>query len=281
MIISKVVIWFFMYSAAGWIYEVVYSTITTRHWDNRGFLYAPICPIYGFGAVSCVLLLQRFNIWQIFILGVLGSAILEYVTAWALERLFHALWWDYSKVPLNINGYICLPASLGFGAAAVLIIKVLHPYVLMATGVLTSGMQEFLALMLVAVFASDMTLTVSSLTSIEKKLAEFEASIDAFMEEKYDRIGYSIGEKLAGVRSKVTLSIEEERFMINNLKKLKLHFSTNELMSIGRIKKYTNDKYNIFRKRIEEINISDKKHKSKAEYHKISTNADNTTTESK
>ena len=36
----------------GWIYESIYCTIRAKKWENRGFLYGPLCPIYGAGGVA-------------------------------------------------------------------------------------------------------------------------------------------------------------------------------------------------------------------------------------
>ena len=94
-----------------------------KKWENRGFLYGPLCPIYGAGGVAITAIADfisahtdaTFTWWQIFLVAFLGSIVLEYGTSWALEKLFHAYWWDYSSMPLNINGRVCFPYSVGFG----------------------------------------------------------------------------------------------------------------------------------------------------------------------
>ena len=59
--------------------------------------------------------------YRIFLICFFGSIVLDYTTSWALEKLFHAYWWDYSDVICNINGRVCLPASIGFGLAGILV----------------------------------------------------------------------------------------------------------------------------------------------------------------
>ena len=110
---------FFIYSFMGWIYESIFCTIKEKKWCNRGFLYGPIIPIYGFGAVIISIFVNvsvdnhvTTPWWKVFLVSMVGSAILEYVTSWALEKIFHARWWDYSNMPLNILGQICLPYML-------------------------------------------------------------------------------------------------------------------------------------------------------------------------
>ena len=97
MIVCRYVCLFFIYSFLGWVYESIYCTIKTRRWQNRGFLYGPIIPIYGFGAVIISIFVNvaadnrvTTPVWKVFIVSMLGSAILEFVTSWGLERIFHA-----------------------------------------------------------------------------------------------------------------------------------------------------------------------------------------------
>ena len=109
-------VWFIIYSFFGWVYESLWASFNERQWVNRGFLSGPVIPIYGFGAVSFVLLLSDINNpAYIFILGMLIASILEYFTSWAMEKLFHARWWDYNHYPFNLNGRICLYGALLFG----------------------------------------------------------------------------------------------------------------------------------------------------------------------
>lgn len=106
-----------------------------KKWENRGFLYGPLCPIYGAGGVAITAIADfisahtdaTFTWWQIFLVAFLGSIVLEYGTSWALEKLFHAYWWDYSSMPLNINGRVCFPYSVGFGVAGLIVVYFIAP----------------------------------------------------------------------------------------------------------------------------------------------------------
>ena len=101
MLISWYVCLFILYSFLGWIYETLFCIITSRRWSNRGFLYGPICPIYGAGVVLLTLLVRFahhrgmiLSAVSIFMVSVIGSALLEYATSYVLEEVFHATWWD-------------------------------------------------------------------------------------------------------------------------------------------------------------------------------------------
>jgi uncharacterized membrane protein len=126
-------VWFTAASLAGWLFESLYAIVRTGHWERRGFLYGPCCPIYGVGLVAAILLFDRPEVvsgdlppWAVFVLSMCGSAVLEYTVSVAFENLFGAVWWDYSDMPLNLNGRICLPASLLFGLAGVVVAGTPH-----------------------------------------------------------------------------------------------------------------------------------------------------------
>lgn len=106
-------LWFLLYAFIGWVYESVLVSVSERRWVNRGFLNGPLCPIYGCGAVLAIVLLHDFtNPIEIFLISSFGASILEYITSWGMEKLFHARWWDYSHYRFNIQGRICLLAAI-------------------------------------------------------------------------------------------------------------------------------------------------------------------------
>lgn len=121
--------------------------------------------------------------WQVFLVAFFGSIVLEYVTSWGLEKLFHAYWWDYSDVPLNINGRVCFPASVGFGVAGLLVIYVIAPVTRDATIWITPILMELFSLIFMALLAADATLTVSALTGFERNVAAMEEALNQHMEQ--------------------------------------------------------------------------------------------------
>ena len=150
----------------GWIYESIYCTIRAKKWENRGFLYGPLCPIYGAGGVAITAIADfisahtdaTFTWWQIFLVAFLGSIVLEYGTSWALEKLFHAYWWDYSSMPLNINGRVCFPYSVGFGVAGLIVVYFIAPFTKFITGWMSPIWYEFFSLLLMGFLAVDLSL---------------------------------------------------------------------------------------------------------------------------
>lgn len=190
MFVSQVFVWFIIYSVVGWIWESTYCTIVERRWQNRGFLYGPVCPIYGTAIVGIMLVWgaalahgTTLPWWQVFLIMALGSAVLEYVTHWTLEKLFHAYWWDYSNMPLNINGRVCLPATLFFGLGGLLVVYVLYEPTVRMVASINPLVAEAVSLVLMAAIAADTAITASSLASVARTASSINRSINAHMDQ--------------------------------------------------------------------------------------------------
>ena len=116
-------LWFVLYSFIGWMYESILCSVAGKKLVNRGFLNGPVCPVYGTGAVAVVFVLSplKDEPLALFLTSALLTTSLEYLTSWAMEKLFHARWWDYSKRFLNIHGRVCLRGFVAFGAMSALV----------------------------------------------------------------------------------------------------------------------------------------------------------------
>lgn len=123
---------FFIYAFVGWIIEVIYTKITTKAWVNRGFLIGPLCPIYGFGCIFIITILESYhNDWFVLCIGSMFiCSVLEYFTSYVMEKIFHARWWDYSNRKYNLNGRICLETMLPFAVGGTLIVGIINPFIL-------------------------------------------------------------------------------------------------------------------------------------------------------
>lgn len=196
IILNKYIIAFFLFSFLGWVWESVYCTIRDHKWANRGFLYGPICPIYGSGSILGYFIydlirtgrLPEIKWWMVFVLGFIVSMILEYPTSLILEKLFKARWWDYSNVPLNINGRTSVPTSFAFGAASILVMKILIPLADKGLSSLSETASDVLALILVSIISADITLTVSSLTDFQKYVASIDEGFQNHMTDFVNRV---------------------------------------------------------------------------------------------
>ena len=224
MIVSKYFVWFIIYSLMGWIYESTYCTIRKHHWENRGFLHGPIVPIYGVGALLASILfselpisgLQEASNLKIFLICFFGSIVLEYTTSWGLEKLFHAYWWDYSDVFCNINGRVCLPASIGFGCAGILVVRIIYPFVNGMTHNTNPYLMEGLSLAFMFVFGMDMALTVSALTNFAKNFNRIEAEINEQFANAYEKLDTSVSDAIESAIEK-SEQIQESAFVRKEL----------------------------------------------------------------
>ncbi len=200
------------YSFIGWIYECIYCTVKEGHWRNRGFLFGPICPIYGTGSVACELVFgylpvfrgipyNEIPIWKIFVICALGSMVLEYSTSYFLEKRFHAVWWEYYDMPLNINGRVCVPATLGFGVAGILVTRFVMPFSEKVLGMIHPLAAEIIALVLMAYLAADLVLTVSSLVHLLDMVEGAMAEFDGRMEDVYKTAAATPGKAKEAITS--------------------------------------------------------------------------------
>ena len=98
---------------------------------KRGFLYGPICPIYGFGAVILIFINDLISkksdsiIIKAIAMTIIFT-IFEYVVSFVFEMIFGIRWWDYTNEFLNLNGRICLMFSLLWGIGTIIFIKIFY-----------------------------------------------------------------------------------------------------------------------------------------------------------
>jgi uncharacterized membrane protein len=168
-----------LYSIAGWVMETLLYLIRDKKVVKRGFLFGPVCPIYGCGALLCTLLIygRIHNIFLVFLAGTLLCGLLEYITHFLMEKLFHAMWWDYSNRRFNINGRVYLNGLLIFGAGATLIVKVLQPLVFRLIGVMPDSVLYWICFILYSILIVDVGTTVADLKGTVTLLRNMQATI--------------------------------------------------------------------------------------------------------
>ncbi len=188
---------FFIYAFLGWCCEVAFHTLTCGDFANRGFLFGPICPIYGFGAIAVVLVTEPFthNLPLLFAVSIILTSALELVTGFVLDKIFHNKWWDYSNYPFNIGGYICPLFSLLWGFACVFIIKLVHPFLLFAVSLVPHVLGIVLLSVFSALFLADLTVTVMGILKFNKRLRAL-AAIAQELHDVSDKLGVKINDEV-------------------------------------------------------------------------------------
>ena len=178
--------WFFyytIYAFLGYICEVVYVAIITKKITNRGYLFGPMVPIYGYGAILVIGLLWSFrnNPFLIILLGGLLTSGLEYLTSFFMELIFHMRWWDYSDKFMNLNGRICLRNSLLFIGLVVLVIYGLHPVIINLVSYVMNIKALYLSLFIIILVLQIIDTIISTIKHV--KLSR----IIIKLEELYDK----------------------------------------------------------------------------------------------
>lgn len=174
MAVIDLFLYFILYSFLGWCCETVYCSVIQRRWVNRGFLNGPLCPVYGFGALLVLFLLRdvRHSFTALFLSGMVVTSVLEYLTSYILEKLFHMHWWDYSHMRFNLNGRVCLLNSCEFGLLSVFVVMFLHPAATGLVGKVPAAVRAAAAALLLAAVLSDTFVTVRGLLIMKGKLDE-------------------------------------------------------------------------------------------------------------
>lgn len=152
------VLLFFLFCLVGWIWEEVLHWVQTHTIVNRGTMYGPWLPIYGFGGVLCIFFLDRYkkHFAKTFALIMLMTGVLEFLTSWALEFFFQASYWEYHNMFANLNGRICLAGLVAFGLGGSFAIYIAGPYFQKKFAGMQRRTRVILCAVLCALFAADL-----------------------------------------------------------------------------------------------------------------------------
>lgn len=240
-------------------------TLWHGKWENRGFLFGPVIPIYGFCALMGTLLfdygIKEYTPTMVFLISVISSAVVEYSVHYLLEKLFNAYWWDYSKAPFNINGRVCLPASLGFGIAGLLIIYKINPLVWHFLNQIKDNALQLFSVILTVIFTADVTTTISVISDFEDRVSLADNFINEHMEQLLSNVikqDKTIADRFYGAMDK----IEDTRQKIVNERAEKIVSSMNGVYhsAISRIKGFRhkgserlNNTLNIFKEKADKF----------------------------
>lgn len=268
MTVYYFILYFFVYGVLGWCTEVAFAAWKEHRFVNRGFLNGPICPIYGVGVGIVVQFLSPYkdNLLLLYIASVVLVTALEWLTGFILEKIFHNKWWDYSNMPLNLNGYVCLLFSLIWGVACVAIVDFIHPLIHTAL----TYIPFILGIILIVVFGvamfADLYVTASGILKLNKKLAKMQEIADELHEiseklgeniykstsvaiekqeeltsalsEKQEELSASLAEKQAEVKKNVSEAMENVSEAVESVSEAVGNVSQELKEHIAELKKY-------------------------------------------
>ena len=152
--IQTLTLYFFVFSFLGWVLETFYSIYELGHFTKRGFLYGPICPIYGYGALILIIFLSKYkgkNL-KLFIYSAIIFSFFEYTVSYAMDALFATKWWDYSNEFFNLNGRISIFYSFVWGICSILFINNIYPFLKKKINIVLSKIPYLLQFILLNLF---------------------------------------------------------------------------------------------------------------------------------
>lgn len=208
--------YFVIYSVLGWCCEVAFAAMVDGKFVNRGFLSGPYCPIYGFGVCFVLFCLNpiKHNFVLLFIGSVVLTSVLEYITGFVLEKLFHERWWDYSTEKFNLRGYVCIKFSIMWGLACLIIVDIVHPAFERIVSLVPLKLGVIVLVLIIAVYIADFISTIIGVNRMGKYLTLLRDT-----SERLNKLSVSMGENI----SDSTLAIKKN--------------ADNLLRDIGEIKK--------------------------------------------
>lgn len=216
--ISYIFMLFLAYSFIGWLWETSYCSIRQGRFINRGFLRGPLCPVYGVGGMLIMYLLQPWaHTWiPLFFASMVIVSVVEYVTSWILEVLFHTRWWDYSNEKFNLHGRIFLGGAICFGVMGTLCAHFVHPWLESKIFSIPLQTARLVAWILFAILLVDLITTLHGLvnfTLYQTRLKEFTEFIEGGFDQEW------IKEKEAALK-------QQEEKMLRHIKKFPSMTST-------------------------------------------------------
>ena len=160
-------IWLFLiYSFLGWMLETILAATEQRRFVNRGLINGPLCTIYGVPIVILTIFGQELPLFWLFLGAMIVATVTEWISGHMIERFYHERWWDYSNIKWNLDGYICLPASLVWGVLGTISMRWGNGLLIRLYGFLPEGIGHLLVWILAGMLVLDVTATIFALSGI-------------------------------------------------------------------------------------------------------------------
>ncbi len=158
-------IYFLIFSFVGWLLETCFSFYSLGHFTKRGFLFGPLCPIYGWGALMLIIFFSTYkkHNLKLFVYAAILFTVFEYVVSYGMEALFSLKWWDYTSEFMNLNGRVSIFYSFAWGIIAILFVNFIYPFFKKKINIVLSKIpyriQVISVYVLFAVFVTDTVLS--------------------------------------------------------------------------------------------------------------------------
>lgn len=169
------ILYFFIYACLGWVFESLFCSIKAKppHFINRGFLFGPLCPIYGVGAVLVTFFIEPLHLnWFLEILFImLVCSVVEYIASYVMEKKYHVRWWSYDNwYNPSINGRVSIGTSTGFGVGGYIIIHYIHPSIAGFVAGLPFGAKMAISVVATIIYLIDNYMSNAAASSVKHAL---------------------------------------------------------------------------------------------------------------
>ncbi len=189
---DKLVWVFLVTSFLGALIEMVFCRVTSGQWMSRsGVLYGSFSFVWGLGAVVLTITLQRVADKpdrRIFLAGFVIGGAYEYLCSVFTELVFGTVFWDYSKMPLNIGGRTNVLYCIFWGLLAVAWIKVLYPPMSKGIEKIPALLGKVITWVIIFFLACDGLLTAAAMLRYTDRQNNPEPKnvAEAFLDDAYD-----------------------------------------------------------------------------------------------
>ena len=163
-------LYFIIYSFLGWVLETCYCSACEHRLVPRGFLYGPICPIYGVGVLLMILFFTplKRDLVLFYAVAVAAMSCWEYFVSWLLETTTHVKYWDYSNFRFNLKGRVCLWVALVWGVLSYIVIFYIHPPIEARFDLIPPVLKYALCGVLLAILLTDAAFTIQRLALVSR-----------------------------------------------------------------------------------------------------------------
>ncbi|MBR5363437.1 MAG: putative ABC transporter permease [Oscillospiraceae bacterium] len=171
--LAEHIMFFWIYAVIGWFYEVTLETVIYRWgFSNRGVLFGPWLPVYGFGATVFLILWYRLIIGKtlkrkilmipvIFLLTMATATLIELITSYLCEWTIGSWpWQTYADYAINFQARIALSPSIRFGIGGVIFLYVIQPLLDRLACKMKDKTLYITAAVIVVVLSADLAYTV-------------------------------------------------------------------------------------------------------------------------
>lgn len=215
---STIFLMFFIYSVLGYIGEVLYCfCFHDRKIENRGFMFGPYCPIYGFGSLAIIFMLKQYMNDPLILACMIAivTSIIEYIGGYLLEKTLKSKWWDYSHLPFNINGRVWLVNSALFGVMGLVIMYVINPFVMKYLDMVSPEIKLVLTIIIFIILLIDFIKSLTIALGFRETLKSIQSVASKYIEEEYAKLIQKKNESLENISIKLKETLGDKINEIN------------------------------------------------------------------